>query len=154
MHPTGCGVLHGCEPHKPGIKSSKSVASRVSFNTNKPTKRKTTMNALNEFNSITTPMLERHLAIKQILHYLHIQQSSASTGDKVEYRRATDIIDKLTTEYGIEAFHEARGELTIINQEHLVRSRKHLLAQAKERKAKQLIAKVKEQKAMQNKSDE
>ena len=69
------------------------------------------MNALNEFNTITTPMLERHLAIKQLIHYLHIQRSSASTGDKIEYRRATDIIDKLTTEYGVEALRQAQAEL-------------------------------------------
>jgi hypothetical protein len=68
------------------------------------------MNALIEFNTITTPMLERHLAIKQILHYLHMQQYAASTGDKQEHRRATDIIDKLTTEYGAEAFHQAQAE--------------------------------------------
>lgn len=68
------------------------------------------MNTLNEFNAITTPMLERLLAIKQLVHYLHIQQWAASTGDKVEYRRATDIIDKLTTEYGIEAFRQAKVE--------------------------------------------
>ena len=68
------------------------------------------MNALNAFNTITTPMLERLLAVKQIVHYLHIQKSSASTGDKIEYRRATDIIDKLTTEYGVEALRQAQGE--------------------------------------------
>lgn len=69
------------------------------------------MNALNEFNTITTPMLERLLAIKQIEHYLHIQRSAASTGDQHEYRRATDIIDKLTTEYGFEALRQAKAEL-------------------------------------------
>jgi hypothetical protein len=69
------------------------------------------MNALNEFNTITTPMLERHLAIKQLVHYLHIQKSSESTGDRHECRRATDIIDNLTTEYGIEALRQAQDEL-------------------------------------------
>jgi len=69
------------------------------------------MNALNEFNTITTPMLERHLAIKQLVHYLLIQQSAASAGDKQEYRRATDIIDQLVTEYGVEALRQAREEL-------------------------------------------
>lgn len=69
------------------------------------------MNALNEFNTITTPMLERHLAIKQLIHYLHIQRSSTSTGDKQNYRRATDIIDQLTTEYGVEALRQAQAEL-------------------------------------------
>lgn len=66
------------------------------------------MNALNEFNTTTTPMLERLLAIKQIVHYLHIQQSSTSTGDQQEYQRATNIIDKLTTEYGVQALHDAQ----------------------------------------------
>lgn len=68
------------------------------------------MNALNEFNTITTPMLERLLATKQLVHYLYIQQSSASTGDNQEYRRATDIIDQLTTEYGVEALRQAQDE--------------------------------------------
>ncbi|WP_155252603.1 hypothetical protein [Pseudomonas brassicacearum] len=68
------------------------------------------MNALNEFNTFTTPMLERHLTIKQLIHYLHIQRSSASTGDKQTHRRATDIIDQLTTEYGVEALRQAQAE--------------------------------------------
>jgi ATP-dependent Zn protease len=68
------------------------------------------MNALNEFNTITTPMLERHLAIKQLTHSLHIQRSSVSTGDKQNHRRATDIIDQLTTEYGVEALRQAQAE--------------------------------------------
>ena len=70
------------------------------------------MNTLNEFNTITTPMLERHLAIKQIVHYLHVQQSAIETGDKQEHRRATDIIDQLVTEYGVEALHKAQEELS------------------------------------------
>ena len=61
--------------------------------------------------TFTTPMLERHLAIKQIGHYLCIKQSSAAIGDKQEYRRATDIIDSLTTEYGASALHEAQEGL-------------------------------------------
>lgn len=58
----------------------------------------------------TTPMLERHLAVIQIKHYIHLQQSAIATGDQVEYRRATDIIDRLTTEYGVKALHQAQGE--------------------------------------------
>lgn len=69
------------------------------------------MNALSGFNAITTPMLERHLAIKQLVHYLHIQKSSASTGDQQEYRRATDIIEKLVDEYGVQVLHQVQGEL-------------------------------------------
>jgi hypothetical protein len=68
------------------------------------------MNTLNELNTITTPSLERHLAIKQMVHYLHVQQSAITTGDNQEYRRATDIIDKLTTEYSIEAYRQAKVE--------------------------------------------
>ncbi|SEE45007.1 hypothetical protein [Pseudomonas kilonensis] len=59
-------------------------------------------------NTFTTPMLERHLAIKQIQHYLYIKLSSAAMGDKGTYRYATDIIDSLITEYGVGALHEAR----------------------------------------------
>ncbi|WP_223457122.1 hypothetical protein [Pseudomonas sp. A-R-26] len=67
------------------------------------------MNALSKFNTITTPMLERHLAIKQIQLYLHVQQSAINSGDQQEYRRAKDVIDKLVTEYGVSAFHVAQG---------------------------------------------
>lgn len=62
-------------------------------------------------NIVTTPMLERHLAVIQIKHYIYLQQSAIATGDKVEYRRTTDIIDRLTTEYGVGALHEAQDEL-------------------------------------------
>jgi hypothetical protein len=68
------------------------------------------MSTLNEFNTITTPMLERHLAVIQMKHYLHLKQSAASTGDNQEYRRATDIIDQLTTEWGVSALHQAQDE--------------------------------------------
>lgn len=68
------------------------------------------MSTLNEFNTITTPLLERHLAIKQIVHYLYVQQSAITTSDKQGHRRATDIIDKLTTEYGVSALHQAQVE--------------------------------------------
>lgn len=61
--------------------------------------------------NFTTPILERHLAIKQIQHYQHLQQSAVSTGDKQELRRATNIIDKLSTEYGASLLHEARAQL-------------------------------------------
>lgn len=68
------------------------------------------MNALNEFSTITTPMLERHLAIKQLVHYLYLQQSAVSTGDLQEYQRTTGSIDKLTVEYGVEALRQAQVE--------------------------------------------
>lgn len=56
----------------------------------------------------TTPMLERHLAIKRLIHYLHVQHSAINSGDQQQYRRAKDVIDKLVTEYGVEAFHVAQ----------------------------------------------
>ena len=55
-------------------------------------------------------MLERHLAIKQLVHFLYLQQSAASTGDLQEYQRTTDSIDQLTTEYGVSALHQAQAE--------------------------------------------
>ena len=60
-------------------------------------------------NNETTYDLERHLAIKQIQLYLHIQQSATYFGDQQECRRAKDIIDKLVTDYGMSAFHVAQG---------------------------------------------
>ncbi|MCE6977223.1 hypothetical protein EI534_07355 [Pseudomonas frederiksbergensis] len=65
---------------------------------------------MNTVNSFTTPLLERHLAIKQIVHYLYVQQSAVNTGDKQERRRATDIIDRLTTEHGVESLRQAQDE--------------------------------------------
>jgi len=62
-------------------------------------------------NNETTYDLERHIAIKQIQLYLHIQQSTTYFGDQQEYRRAKDIIDKLVTEYGVQVLHDAREQL-------------------------------------------
>jgi hypothetical protein len=56
---------------------------------------------------MNTPLLERHLAVLQMKHYL----STIATGDHDEYRRATIQLDRLVTEYGIQALHEAQGEL-------------------------------------------
>jgi hypothetical protein len=61
--------------------------------------------------NFTTYDLDRHLAVKQIGHYLYIKQASAGIGDKTEYRRVTDIIDKLVIEYGVQALLEAENEL-------------------------------------------
>jgi hypothetical protein len=60
--------------------------------------------------SLTTPMLERHLAVIQLKHFLHLKHSAESIGDLHEYRRATDIADQLTTEYGVEALRQAQDE--------------------------------------------
>jgi len=59
---------------------------------------------------MNTPLLERHLAVLQLKHYLSLQQSAIAVGDKVEYRRTTGIIDKLTTEFGLSASHQAQEE--------------------------------------------
>lgn len=56
----------------------------------------------------TTIDLDRHLAIKQLKHFIHLKQSAIAVGDKVEARRTTDIIDKLTTEYGVSALYIAQ----------------------------------------------
>lgn len=57
---------------------------------------------------MNTPLLERHLAMLQMRHYLSLQQSAIVVGGKVEARRTTDIIDKLTAEYGVSALYEAQ----------------------------------------------
>ena len=62
-------------------------------------------------NIVTTPMLERHLAVAQIKHYLHLQQSAIEVGDQNECRRATVMLDRLVSEYGIQALHEAQEGL-------------------------------------------
>ncbi|MBI6605828.1 MULTISPECIES: hypothetical protein [Pseudomonas] len=69
------------------------------FSTQKKPKDKQHMN---------TPLLERHLAVLQVKHYLSLHNSAIAVGDKVEARRTTDIIDKLTTEYGVSALYEAQ----------------------------------------------
>ncbi|MGN4052646.1 hypothetical protein [Pseudomonas sp. SM4] len=56
----------------------------------------------------TTFDLDRLLAVKQMVHFIHLKQSAIAAGDKVEARRATDIIDHLTTEHGLSAPHEAQ----------------------------------------------
>jgi hypothetical protein len=55
--------------------------------------------------------LSKHLAIKQMAHFIHLKQSAIAVGDKVEVRRTTDVIDRLTTEYGLSALHEAQDDL-------------------------------------------
>jgi len=56
---------------------------------------------------MNTPLLERHLAVLQMKHYL----SAIALGDHDESRRASVQLDRLITEYGIQALHEAQGEL-------------------------------------------
>lgn len=62
-------------------------------------------------NSFNTPMLERHLAVIQLKHYLHVQQSAIDNGCVEEFRRASNTIDKLTIEYGAGALYEAEDEM-------------------------------------------
>lgn len=57
---------------------------------------------------MNTTLLERHLAMLQMRHYLSLQQSAIAVGDKVEARSTTDIIDKLTAEYDVSALYEAQ----------------------------------------------
>ncbi|MDR6918723.1 hypothetical protein J2X66_005626 [Pseudomonas sp. 3296] len=57
----------------------------------------------------TTIDLDRHLAVKQMVHYLNLQQTARTIGDHHEYRRTTDIIDQLTTEHGMSVLHDAYG---------------------------------------------
>lgn len=60
---------------------------------------------------MNTPLLERHLAVLQIKHHLSLKQSAIAAGDHDESRRASVQLDRLVTEYGIQALHEAQGEL-------------------------------------------
>ncbi len=54
--------------------------------------------------------LSKHLAIKQMVHFIYLKQSAIAVGDKVEVRRTTDIIDRLTTEYGLAALYKAQEQ--------------------------------------------
>ncbi|RFD29216.1 hypothetical protein CER19_11785 [Pseudomonas sp. GL93] len=65
---------------------------------------------MNIVNLLTTYDLERLLATQQIKHYIYFKQTAAAIGNKAEYRRATDVIDQLTTEHGISALHLAQEE--------------------------------------------
>lgn len=56
---------------------------------------------------MNTPLLERHLAVLQMKHYL----STIATGDHDEKHHASVQLDRLVTEYGIQSLHEAQGEL-------------------------------------------
>lgn len=58
----------------------------------------------------TTFDLDRLLAIKQMVHFMLLKQSAIEAGDKEAFRRTTDIIDKLTTEYGVLALHDAQEQ--------------------------------------------
>ncbi|MNC50351.1 hypothetical protein D3C75_995860 [compost metagenome] len=56
---------------------------------------------------MNTPLLERHLAVLQMKHYL----STIAQGDHDESHNASVQLDHLVTEYGIQALHKAQGEL-------------------------------------------
>ncbi|MCL5229471.1 hypothetical protein [Pseudomonas nunensis] len=66
---------------------------------------------MNTVNEVTTPMLERHLAVAQIKHYFHLQQSAIAVSDHRECRRVTTQLDRMVNEYGVSALHEAMEEL-------------------------------------------
>ncbi len=59
----------------------------------------------------TTYDVDRALAAKQMVHYLHLKHSAVTIDDKREVRRTTDILDQLVTEHGIQALLEAEEEL-------------------------------------------
>lgn len=60
---------------------------------------------------MNTPLLERHMAVLQLKHYLHLYQAAIDTADVDEASRVNNSIDKLVREYGVSALHEAQGEL-------------------------------------------
>jgi hypothetical protein len=62
-------------------------------------------------NYVSTATLERILAIKQIAHYLYVQQSALDADDVSEFHRASKMIECLTLEYGDGALFEAEDEL-------------------------------------------
>lgn len=60
---------------------------------------------------MSTPLLERHLAVLQMKHYLSLQQSAIVTGDHNEHRRVAAMLDKLVSEYGVQALRQVQEEL-------------------------------------------
>ena len=58
-----------------------------------------------------TNLLEHHLAVLQIKHYLHCQQSAIDSDNPDQFKQASTHIDKLINEYGIQALHQAENEL-------------------------------------------
>ena len=60
---------------------------------------------------MNTPLLERHLAVLQVKHYLSLQLSAIAVGNKVEAQRTTDIIKKLTDEYCVSTLQDAQAAL-------------------------------------------
>ena len=56
-------------------------------------------------------LLERHMAILQIKHYLYLRQAAIDTADVDQASRVTNSIDKLVTEYGVQVLHQAQEEL-------------------------------------------
>lgn len=56
---------------------------------------------------MNTPLLERHLAVLQMKHYL----STIATGDHDESCHASVQLEQLVNEYGVQALHEAQESL-------------------------------------------
>lgn len=65
---------------------------------------------MNRDEELTTYDVDRILAMNQMTHYLHLKQSAMSVGDNQEGRRATDILDQLTTEHGVELLQQVQDE--------------------------------------------
>ncbi|WP_143515828.1 hypothetical protein [Pseudomonas sp. R37(2017)] len=59
---------------------------------------------------MNTPLLERHLAVLQMKHYLSLQQSAMAAGDENEVNRASQQLERLVNEYGIQALREAKSD--------------------------------------------
>ncbi|MNP84313.1 hypothetical protein D3C76_1835750 [compost metagenome] len=51
------------------------------------------------------------MAVLQIRHYLYARQAAIDTANVEQANRANNNIDKLVNEYGIQALHDAQGEL-------------------------------------------
>ncbi|NKI49776.1 hypothetical protein HFV06_13900 [Pseudomonas fluorescens] len=58
-----------------------------------------------------TPLLERHLTVLQMKHYLLLQKSAIATGDHNEHRRVAAMLDKFVSEYRVQALRQAQEEL-------------------------------------------
>lgn len=60
---------------------------------------------------MNTPLLERHLAMLQMKHYLSLQQSAIATGDYNEHRRVAAMLDNLVSEYGVQTLRQSQEAL-------------------------------------------
>lgn len=68
---------------------------------------------MNKFNDeyCNSHLLERHMAALQIKHYLYSRQAAIDTANVDAANRATNNIERLVSEYGVQVFHQAQEEL-------------------------------------------